>query len=467
MKILIVNISLRDAGPKVLFPIGLGYICTAVKRAGYDFDLLDLDAHKKTAAELEAFFATWAYDVVCLGCIVTGYRFAKRIAALARQANPDVRIIVGNSVATSIPQTLLTQTEADVVVMGEGDETVVDLLQALEEGASLSAIPGIVHKRDGRIKRTPDRPHIADISAIPMIDYTIFDMDIYLASEKHCANDPTPIPRETIKGLQISTARGCVANCTFCYHVFKGRPYRFRRPEAVLAEVGHLIGNYGVNYIEFADELTFFSKRQAREFAQAILDSGLSFFWTANCRAGLFDSREDLELLALLKRAGCVGMAFSLENADPEILAMMRKHITPEQFVVQTRLIREAGLSAWTSLVFGYPQETPASVARTFDVCIEAQITPSVGFLLPQPGSVMYDYARERGVIADEEAYLMRMGDRQDFLVNLTAMSDDAFQDVVREETIRLYRALGIAFDAASLYKTRYLRTGEEKTAGK
>lgn len=459
MNILLINVSLRPASPIKLFPVGLGYIATAIKNAGFDFDLLDIDAHRFSDQEVDALIKKKKFDVVAMGCIVTGYKIVKSLAATIREAHPFAKIIAGNSVATSIVATLLARTEVDIAVMGEGDETIVDLLQAIRETRSLGTVRGICFKKDGKIIETPPRPYIKDISSIPSPDFSLFDIEIYIENSQHYANDPTPIPREKIRALPVNTARGCLARCTFCYHNFKGIPYRYRSADSIVGDIKFLMEKYSLNYIYFWDELTFFSRKQTMTLIQKILDEDLHFYWDANCRADLFNKEEDIEIMRKMKQAGCLAIAYSLESADLGILKAMDKHITPEQFSRQTALFHKAGLPTYTSLVLGYPQETPETITKTYQCCIENRIYPSTGYLLPQPGSVMFDYAMEHGYVTDEEDYLLRLGDRQDLRLNMTKMSDSEFQNCVIEELKRCNEELKTGLKVDELLKTQYYRS--------
>ncbi|WP_067072662.1 B12-binding domain-containing radical SAM protein [Methanoculleus horonobensis] len=466
MKILLINVALRPKSPVKFLPLGLAYIGTALKNAGFTFDLLDVDAYRYSDDEIRAFLAKNHYDVILMGCIITGYKTIKEYARMIREFYPDSIIIAGNSVADSIPDILLSKTETNIAVIGEGDITIVELLDALENGKALATVQGIVFKtRDSKIYRTPDRPPIKNLSEIPIIDYSMWDMEAYIEGYRNSLNEPTPLPRSEIRGIAVNTARGCVNRCTFCYHVFRNVPYRHRPWKHVIEEVRHLIENYRINYIGFHDELTFSSKHSVREFIEAVKGSGLHFFWTADCRGNLFTLEEDLELLQTLKEIGCVGMGYSLESSCPEILAAMNKNMTPEQFTFQTSLFIKAGIPAWTSLVFGFPQETPETIKSTIDCCIQNGIYPSAGYLLPFPGSEMYQHAIDRGIIDkdDEEEYLLKLGDRQDLRVNLTTMSDTLFQKVLNDELQRCNKELKIGLLDQQLTKTQYYRSPKER----
>lgn len=441
-----------------IFPVGLGYVATAMKNAGIPFDLLDLDLHRYSDEEVEKRIAAEQYDVVCMGCIVTGYRIVKELSALVRRIHPKAKIIVGNTVASSIYQILLTKTEANIAVMGEGDITNVELLRCIEQGKDWKSVQGIAFREGDEVRLTPARPIIKSLDSLPFIDFSIFETEQYIENTPTRVSEKLPIPKKDLRALPINTARGCIAKCTFCYHIFHDAAYRFRTPKSIVDEIELLVEKYKINYVFFSDELTLFSKAHAINLAKEILSRKVKFFWIGDCRAGLFESEADLEILELLKQAGCTGLGYSLESADPEILKAMNKHITVEQFSKQTELIHKAGMFVFTSIVIGYPQETPATLKATFDCCIKNRVYPSTGYLLPQPGSPMYDYCVKKGLITDAEEYLMKMGDRQDLRINLTSMSDEELQQNVLEGLKRCNRELEIGLDEAKLIKTTTFR---------
>jgi radical SAM superfamily enzyme YgiQ (UPF0313 family) len=171
---------------------------------------------------------------------------------------------------------------------------------------------------------------------------------------------------------------------------------------------------------------------------------------------------EDKYILEKFKSAGCCGIQYSLESSDPSILKSMNKKISVEHFSKQTKLIQEAGITTWTSLVFGYPQETPETINATIDCCIENRIYPSTGFLLPQPGSVMYKYALDNGYIMDEEEYILSMGDRQDLAINMTSMPNEEFEFAVLSGPKRCNEELGVGLHEDGLVKTKSFRSANK-----
>jgi anaerobic magnesium-protoporphyrin IX monomethyl ester cyclase len=452
MKIALINICLRPYMDHPNYPIGLGYIASAIERAGFEFDLIDIDAHRYSYEEIEEILGKKTYDVVAFGVIVTGYKYIKRIASIARKTNPNAKIIAGNSVASSIPKILLTHTEVDIAVKGEGDITIIDLLNAIKNTTTINDVKGIIFQDNGRFIDTGYSDIITDISTIPIPNWDLFDMNKYLLHQIKNVTKPYPIPEDQIKSFTVNTARGCPFKCTFCYHVFQYTKYRYRSPNSILEEVKKLHEKYNINYITFFDELSFPNIRVINEFVDKILRAKMKFYWAAIVRSDLF-SENDIDLLYKMKEAGCVQLGYSLESADLAIIKAMNKKNTPMDFRNQKRLIDRAGIKSGTSLVFGYPQETKETIKKTFDLCSELNLYPSVGYLLPQPGTPMFDYAVKQGFITDVESYLLSMGDRQDLHINFTKMTDNEFQDTIKDNLSELSKKLNLNFSSKNLIK--------------
>ena len=182
MKAVLINICLRPDVEKILYPVGLGYIASAIARTNHEVQIVDMDTRRMTFEELEAEMRSLDFDVVGFGCIVTGYKIVKRLASLAKRVNPDAAVIVGNSVASSVPETLLAKTEVDVAVIGEGDETIVELLHCLEDRGDLKTVKGICFREDGRMACTGPRRPWLDVDAIAPPDWELFDARRYVAA---------------------------------------------------------------------------------------------------------------------------------------------------------------------------------------------------------------------------------------------------------------------------------------------
>jgi len=139
----------------------------------------------------------------------------------------------------------------------------------------------------------------------------------------------------------------------------------------------------------------------------------------------------------------------------------MNKFITVDQFETQTRILQKAGIMTMTSIVIGYPKETIETIQKTFDVCYELGIYPSTGYLLPQPKTVMYEYAKKKGLIKDEEEYVLKIGDRQDYTINLTDhLTREQMETAVKRNLKRLATKMKLGLDEKNLLKTGHYRSG-------
>jgi radical SAM superfamily enzyme YgiQ (UPF0313 family) len=422
----------------------VGYIATALKTAGFEFDILDMDVHKYTPEKVEEVLSSKSfmpkYDVVMFGCIVTGYKIAKEVARIIRKLNKDVFIIAGNSVASSIPELLLKNTEVDLAVIGEGDRAIVDILSKR-----------LFNRKTVYKTFEP----IADLDTIPIINWELFDMKKYITQNRNSIPTPYPVGYSNLQAMPVNSARGCLFKCTFCYQVFCNDKYRYRSIEHLGKELDYLKRLYDVNYITFYDDLTIFSKKRAEEFVD--LMTGRNIYWTACCRAGLF-TRQDKKLLKKLKESNCVSFGYSLESANKEILKAMKKHISLENFAEQKKTLDEAGISTITSLVLAYPQETEETLAETFNFLYDNNVYPSTGYLQPQPATPMYQYALDNGYIKNEEEYLLQMGDRQDLHINMSKIPDDRLQYLTLEYLKRIRDKLKLDLRDDQLIKTGVVR---------
>lgn len=462
MKILFINPSIRPDSPKCLLNVGLAYVASAVERAGFDLEILDIDAHRFSPQEVERQIRTKKFDVVGIGTLVSHYKWTKEIAAVIRQYHKHVPIMVGNTLGTSVPKTLLEKTDVDITVLGEGDITAVEVLKAFNENRPLDEVQGICFKRDGNIIRTPARPVIPNIDQIPSPNYDLFEIEIYLEKSKWMipAPETLPIPFEDLVAMPVNTARGCPFSCNFCYHAFQEQKYRYRSPENIANEAELWKAKYGANFITFWDELSFYHPKATERLADLFIERNLGVHFVASCRSELVNW-DNIDVARKLKKAGCKGLGFSLESGNEEILKAMNKRNHVSDFITQAKVCHAAGIEVYTGLVFGYPQETSETIAETFGVLREARVYGSVGYLQPMPGTPMYEYAKRTGHIADDESYLLIMGDRQDLRINLSRLDSKEMEAVVYQHCVELNKALNVGLKENELIRTRTSRVAK------
>ena len=441
MRILFVNPCLRLDAKRRYPPVGLACILTACRKAGIEFDLFDMDALNLPPEGLRDFLKDKQYDVCALGAIVSSFKLVKHLITHMREHNRECTIIAGNSVASSVPEILLRNTEVDIGVMAEGDITIVDVLDALRTGRSLSTVNGIAYLDGDTFVKTTARDAVKKLDDIGFPDWDLFDLKAY---NPRLADPVEGEDNEVI--FPLNAARGCPYKCTFCYHVFIEERYRKYSETAVMNEIRRLHDQFGATFIHFWDELTFPSIPSVERMIFALDQLPFRVRWQGITRGDLFKP-EHTDLVKRMKDAGCESIAFSIENANAEILKAMKKRINIEQIVGHTQALLRGGVTPFTSIIFGYPQETPESIKETLDLAERCGIFPSVGFLQPLPGTPMYEYAIEHGFITDQVEYLMNAGDRQDFHVNMTKMPTDELIGRVMDGMQALATRMGLQFD--------------------
>jgi radical SAM superfamily enzyme YgiQ (UPF0313 family) len=442
MKVLFINPCLRPDAKNKYPPVGLACILTALQKAGIEFELIDMDAHTMSIEDLRERLRAETYDICALGCIVTSLRLVTEIASVIRESNPKATIIAGNSVASSIPELLLRNSTVDIAVIGEGDVTIVELLKTIMKDGPLGEVRGIAFLDGDLYVQTQQRKLISDLDSIGFPNWDLFELDRYNDGMAKVTVDES----EHSVVYPLNAARGCPFQCTFCYHVFKGERYRRYSVDAVIEELTRLNFKYKATFVQFWDELTFPNISSVANLIARIEKLPFRIGWEAITRADLF-RKKDIPLVRRMGAAGCKSIAFSIENASPEILKAMNKKMRIDRVVEHCEALLDGGVTGFTSIIFGYPQETPETIRETLELCERANIFPSTGFLQPLPGTPIYDWALQQGYIKDELEYLMQAGDRQDFHVNLTRMPTEEFIDIVLSGLQDLAKKMGIKFD--------------------
>ena len=459
--VLVVHIELPALVPNRLLPLGLGYIMTSLKEAGISFDFWshtssiekkyfslpnpDFVLNSIVLKDLSEYLKGNAYDIICLSGLPQAYNIIKATSKCIKDNNPDNIVVVGGTLATFSSDMLLSCSDVDIAVIGEGEITIVDLIHTIENKKSLACVSGIHYKYKGKIIKNDSRPPIEDLATLPFVDFSLFGEDLVnKALPSWCSSGSFHV-----NALPVSTARGCIGNCSFCIHAFKQYKYRQRPVSAILKEIDHLIYEYNVGGVYLSDELTFSTKDQVEIFCKSIMRNKLEFTWECNCRGNLFNQHKDLDILLLMKDVGCNRVLSSIESANERILKEMRKGVSVEEFSFQYDLIKKAGLKIGNSFIFGYPSETPRTIETSIDWFIshpENDPPPGMGFLHPHPGSYMFEYAVKHGFITSEEDYLLspRNALRQYPHLNMTTMEDEQLFSLVREGLLRYIKEVGI-----------------------
>lgn len=429
MNVLLINPPIREwAKPNVL-PLGLGYIASVLMEAGHDVEVLDINAYRWMPEEVEEKIKKANYNVAGIGAIITVYKYVKWMTEILKKYHPSKKVIVGGSVGTSIPQIILEKTKADIVCIGEGEITAVELVDALQNNRDLTSIDGIWFKgEDGKIYRNKNRPPIKDLDIIPLPTWDLFPMEIYLKNPVGAPNRNKWIDGssdvEGILSMNLSATRGCPYKCIYCYHDFMGSGYRHRSPENIINEMKVLYDKYGVGYFHFIDDEFCLKKKFVLGFCKKVKEEfNGSVTWGCSGRVNLMTE----ELISSMADAGCVLIGYGIESGSQKMLDVMKKGVTVQKAKEAVKLTKKYFGWADCSFMIGTPGENMESIQDTINFCKELDLAPEVIFFTtPYPGTDLYRMALEQGKIIDEEEYILGLGEQGEKVrVNFTEFPDE------------------------------------------
>lgn len=408
---------IENENDTALFPLGIAYVSSALKREGFTVFTLNLNYIKgEIASVVPDHIRQHHADVVMTGGLSVQYRNVFDIIRAAKTTN--VLTVVGGGMISAEPEVAMEALQlADIGVIGEGDITVCELARTLEHLGDLAAVDGLIFKRDGRYVITSHRKEIDDLDSLPWPDYEGFDV------RKNIAAGASINGMHHNNTVSMISSRSCPYNCTFCYHT-SGRKYRKRSMDNFFKEIGYLTSQYSIECLFLFDELFSKDFERLAEFCTRIKSYGLK--WSAAFRVDDITAR----LLPLVHESGCIQMGFGIESADNRILKSMRKHITVEQIEKALKMVYNFGLIPQGNLIFGDPEETVETAQNSLNWWrAHKEYSLKLAPIIAYPGTFIYQDACHRGVIKDRISFL-RDGCPQ---VNLSRMTDEEFGQLIRE----------------------------------
>lgn len=404
------------------YPIGLAYVYAFLKRHGVSVSCLNL-CHESctTYALLEREFAKRCVSMVCTGGMSTYWGEIEEILVSAKRIKPDVITVAGGPIVTADPELAMTHLPIDYGVIGEGEYTLVDLLETLKQRGQPDNVKGLAFRSpDGQLMLTGRREEIMDLDALPIPEYHDFGFWDMMGTIKYAQQIPILETFNDVRFAEIIGSRSCPFSCTFCYHPL-GKKYRQRSLDHIFAEIDYLCGTFGVNVIGFNDEL--FSTNQARLLAFAERIKPYNIKWYAAFRVN--DVRRDV--LEKLVAAGLMFAGFGIESMNDDVLKSMEKHTTRAQIVKALEICRQVGLECSGNIIFGDPADTAETVNESITWWkSNPRYHVSLGFIRAVPDAPVYRAALKKGLIKNKLVHVRNLP-----LVNLSKMSDKQYYNLV------------------------------------
>ncbi len=374
MNILLINPSTTGYSRSVTTPLGLLSIASTLQSKGHKVRLYDRTVEKvKTKKVFEEF------KPELVGISLVSFKSVTDAIELSEYAKKSgLPVVWGGPLASEIPETVLKQKSVDIVSIGEGEATWVELAEKYSKGESdFSSVAGLAIKgKNGETILTAQRGFI-DLGSLPPIDWSLIDVPKYFQSSYECS-----------KMLYLYCAKGCPHNCAFCYNKdFHRCTYRKRPLEAVLDEIKFLVKNHGMDGVYFADEMWGRNRSEMRQICDSLRSLDLNFVWGCQTRIGVFNEDD----FKYMYDSGCRWVFFGVESGSKKILERMNKQIPFDRIEKTFSNCRKAGIVAIASFIVGFPDETVEDLAKTVEL-IEKLETPLINlnhFALV-PGSDIY-----------------------------------------------------------------------------
>ncbi len=362
-------------------PLGLLYLAARLEEAGHRVELADLQICRAPLAHLREAIGRLDPHVVGITSFSINLAKASRILQAVKRCSEDIFTVWGGPhVSFDDAGILLEHPWVDAVVRGEGEETLSELVKALETGTSLEGVRGLTWRdRDGGLHRGAERGFRQDLESLPRPAWHLLSLSKYRAFGD---------------GASVITSRGCPHRCLFCVgRKMIGREGRFRSPKAVVEEMEALC-RLGFRGIRVEDDLFTLRRERALAICQEIERRGLSLRWRAYSRVDTVDP----ELLGWMRRAGCERLLFGAESGSPQILRRVGKGITPEQTRRAVAMCQEAGIGVLASFVLGLPGETRETMDMTLEFARSLGVPYTLNILTPYMGTAVRDRAPELGI---------------------------------------------------------------------
>lgn len=409
----------------IMPPLGIMSIAAWLEHHAIEVGIIDCYATPMGVDEVADEIVRRRPDAVGFSTTTSAFREGYRIAAAIKERDAGIVTVFGGAHPCTMGARLLDDFPAiDYLVIGEGEQTMLELAQAGFKG--VESVPGVAFRRGGKGVLTGQRELIANLDDLPFPAYHLLP-----GFPKRYTLPLFSFP--TTPNSSIISSRGCPYACSYCDRSVFARGFRFNSPEYVIEHVAMLNRDYGIRHVFFYDDLFTFDRERIARFCDLKAKKRLKV--TYNCIARL--EHVDEELLALLKRSGCWQVNFGIESGDPEVLKKHRKFYGLDEVGRKLRMVRKAGMRVKGLFMVGLPGEDEAAIRRTIDYALSLPLEEiNVTKFTPFPGAPLYASIREQGQF-DETWELMNC---MNFVFVPTGMTKEQLEGLYNEFIRRFYR---------------------------
>jgi len=411
-------------------PLGVMSLAAVLREVGHTVRILHVGVKDKDTI-IDAINARRP-DVIGLSAVVFEYPEFRKLAEFMSSSCPEIPLMAGGPLAWSNPVTTLRTPGVRVIGIGEGDRTVVDLVDALTTGKDLSLVPGAAVLREDQLVHGPARPALtsAELDELPLPAWDLLNLE-----EHFKYRGMASVGRR--RYMQIQTSRGCPYNCVYC-HGLMGRRFRPRSPASVLKEILTLREKYDIHEFEIVDDCFNLDRARMHEILQGLINFGdpaLRLQFPNGVRADLLEEEDIL----ILRRAGTNFMSFAFETASPRLQKLIHKNLDIGRALAAVNIADKAGIFCNGFFMLGFPTETAEECRSTIDLACSTRLHEALFFeVSPFRGTALFDMAVQESNVDVSEIPI----DEIDFFRaghNLSKMSDRVFGRLFATAYARFY----------------------------
>ncbi len=359
--------------------LGIAWLAAVLEQDGHQVQILDAHAERLHVEEVPKWVQEKGpFDLVGITATTPLIGNALEIARLLKAQSPSLKVVLGGVHPTVLPAEALAEPAVDLVVRGEGEETMREI--AAEQ--PWEKITGISYRRNGAVVHNPDRRLIADLDSLPFPAYHLLPMHRYR---------PAAGAAKRLPASSVLATRGCPGRCTFCYRIF-GNRLRCRSGRNIAQEVKLLQERYGIKEICFYDDTFTAVRREVQAFCHALQEMRIDLTWSCFSRIDTFDA----ETFRLMKATGCHQVMYGVETYNPQILKNINKKVDHQAVAGVIRATKEIGLDVRAAFMLGNPGETEETLRENIRYAI--RLDPDLAIFnvtTPYPGTEMFRWAEE------------------------------------------------------------------------
>ena len=441
--------DLAELGP-VTEPLGLAYIAAVLEQRGDTVEILDTIALNYRRDDIVNHLKGKHFDAVGVTMLTPMYLTGIEVIKLVKSLYNDIIAIVGGPHPTLMPiETLRENPEIDFAVVGEGEETIVELLNAVESGTSLSKIKGIAYREGDEVRLNEARPFIQDLDSIPLPARHLLPMILYT---------PTAHSYQRLPNYSIMTVWGCPFRCVYCSQFFGKKP-RYPSTGRIIQEMKLLIDEYGAKEIKMEGDTFTANKNYVKKLCREIIKEGLhkKIKWHCSTHVNVVDK----DLLELMAEAGCWEISYGVETGSQRLMDLIRKQTTLDRVREAFKMTKEVGIMIRAFFMLGLPTETREESLQTIAFAKEldpywAQFTITT----PYPMTELYELAKKDGTLKSFrwEDYQTWAGFADtDLVYTASGRSSDEIKDLQRKALRAFYFRPKILLRHLRLIKSKRL----------